>query len=575
VPLEQAEATLPPVELPELLAEHLERLRSATVHGFSLKTVPRWIETKTYLEGQPFSFKNHEYQLKILQDTSREIVIKKCSQVGITELAIRRTYAVMDILSDIHVIYTMPTSNFAKTAVKSRFDPVIESSPYLKSRVNREVDSMDMKQIGSSYLYIKGTIGQVAAISVPASLLVHDEVDFSDQGVLSNYQSRLTHSRYKMKFKLSTPTVPDFGIDADFNQSRRHFNLAKCCHCGHWFKPDYFSHVKIPGFEGDLREISKENLHSVRYLEAQLLCPYCGREPDLAPAHRNWVLENPDEAHVAAGYQVSPFDAPAIIEPSYLIESSTKYKRYADFINFNLGGCATDSENGATREELEALWVKGEPPRFASYVHGIDAGLTMHLMSAGVDYEGVLHIVKMQRIPLPRFMERFVDTMGEFPMQCAVADSQPYVDLVMRMQERSPRLYGSVFVTAKSNEAFTVVDKDKDAEASRLGVRMVNINRNKSLDYLMDALRKNKIKLWEAGCASEKETWLDHMTDMRRMAKFDTNDELSYKWEKSTKGNDHYHFTTLYTHVAAQMRDFGEVTTPYGNILSTFKNKTL
>lgn len=561
--------------LSELVRDHLERVKSATLDGFSLARVPEWIERRTKLEGAPFSFKDHEYQLKILQDPSREIIVKKCSQVGITELAIRRTLAVMDILSDIHVIYTLPTSNFAKAVVKTRFDPVIASSPYLSSRVNKEVDSMEMKQLGTSYLYIKGTIGQVAAISVPASLLVHDEVDFSDQNVLSSYQSRLTHSRYKMKFRLSTPTVPDFGIDADFANARRYFNFCKCHHCAHWFRPNYFDHVKIPDFDGDLREITKENVHSVRYQEARLACPSCGKTPDLGPENRQWVLENEGEAHVAAGYQVSPFDAPAIITPAYLVESSTKYKRYADFVNFNLGECAVDSENGATREELEKNWVRGEPPGFSNYVIGIDAGLTMHMIVGGVDREGGLHVVHMERVTLPRFMERFIDVMQQYPMVCGVADSQPYVDLIMRMQERSPRLYGSVYVTTKSTEAFSIVDKDRDPEMSRLGVKMVNVNRNKALDYLMDALRKGRIKFWESGCGSEKETWLDHMMDMRRMAKFDANDELTYRWEKSSKGQDHYHHTTLYAHIAAQMRDFGEVTTPYGKIFETFRNKKL
>jgi hypothetical protein len=561
--------------LDHVTSDHLERVRAALVEGFTLAKVPQWVQTRTFLEGAHFSFTDHEYQLKILQDQSREIVIKKCSQVGITELAIRRTLALMDILPDIHVIYTLPTSNFAKQVVKTRFDPVILSSPYLSARVNREIDSMEMKQIGSSYIYIKGTIGQVAAISVPASLLVHDEVDFSDQSVLSSYQSRLSHSRYKMKFRLSTPTVPGFGIDEDFQRSRRHFNQVKCSHCGHWFLPDYFQHVKIPGYDGDLREITKENLHNVDYLNARVVCPHCGEAPSLQPEHRSWACENEREAHVAAGYHVSPFDAPNIITAPYLIEASTKYKRYGDFVNFNLGHCAMDDENGVNRQELERIWVSGEPPRFIGYVHGIDAGLTMHSVVAGVDHEGVVHVVKMRRTALPQYMERFVEDAQAYPLISAVADSQPYVDLVARLQERTPRLYASVFTTSKSTETFTIVDHERDPQASRLAVRLVNVNRNRALDYLMDSIRRGKLKIWEAGCASEKEVWLNHMTDMRRMAKFDANDELTYRWEKSTKGQDHYHFATLYCHIAAQMRDFGEVSTPYGKIFTTFKNKRL
>lgn len=558
-----------------LVSDHLERVRAATTTGFTLATVPRWIEKNTRLEGEPFSFRDHEYQLRILQDQSREIVVRKCSQTGLTELAIRRTFAIMDILPDIHVIYTLPTSNFAKMVVKTRFDPVIVGSPYLRERVSSTIDSMDTKQIGSSFLYVKGTIGQASAISVPASLLVHDEVDFSDQSVLSSYQSRLTHSRYKMRFDLSTPTVPNFGIDAKFRRSRRHFNLAKCSHCNHWFKPDYFEHVHVPGFDQDLRHITGENLHAIRYQEAHLLCPHCGKEPDLGPDHREWVVENPDEAHVAAGYQVSPFDAPAIITPAFLVEAGTKYKRYADFINFNLGQPIEDKDNSVSRSELEALFLPGEAPRFGSYVYGIDAGLTMHLKIAGVLIDGSTQVVHVERVPLGGFMARLSELLATFPCVSGVMDSQPYADLVLRVQEVCPRIFGAVYVRSNTTETFSLLDREENREAKKTELRLVRINRNKAFDYLMRAMREGKFTLIGQTCALEKEVWVNHLTDMRRIQKFDADDELYFNWEKSEKGVDHYHHTALYCHIAAQMRGFVAAGATYGTLVTKFKNKTL
>jgi len=555
--------------------DHLDRIRSATLNSFTLAKLPEWIESRTTLEGAPFSFKNHEYQLQILRDESREIVVKKCSQVGITELAIRRTLGILDILPDIHCIYTLPTSKFAGQVVKTRFNPVIENSQYLRSRANREIDSAEMKQIGSSYLYIKGTIGTAAAISVPASLLVHDEVDFSDQEVLSNYQSRMTHSRYKMKFKLSTPTIENYGIDGDFKRSRRFYNFCKCHHCGHHFLPDYFSHVKVPDYTGDLREITKENLHNVRYQEAQLLCPRCGKEPDLSPENRQWVLENPNEAHVAAGYQISPFDAPAIITPGYLVEASTKYKRYVDFVNFGLGQTAEDKDNALTAKEVEDLFIPGEAPTFASYVIGVDLGLTMHIVIAGVTSDGVMYVVHLERVSLGMFHERFADLISKFYISNGVFDSQPYTDLVMNVQSKHHKIYGAVYIRSKSTELFTVTDRDEDLDNSKLPIKLVNINRNKAFDMVMAEMRNKKIVFSLAKTLKEKDTLVRHVTDMKRMQKFDQDNELVFNWEKSADGNDHYHHALLYCWVAAQMRGFGGVQTPMGPLVRTFKNKTM
>lgn len=556
-----------------LVEDHLERVRSNLLEGFSLKNIAAWIEKRTLLEGQPFSFDGHEFQRRLADEDSREVVVKKCSQVGITEFAIRRTLAVMDILPDIHVIYTLPTSNFAKMVTKTRINPIIEASDYLRGRVNMSIDSTDTKQLGSSYLYIKGTIGQAAAISVPASLLVHDEVDFSDQTVLSSYQSRMTHSRYKMKFELSTPTVPKYGIDERFRNSRRHFNFCKCNHCSQWFLPEYFDHVQIPGFTGDLREITKTNLHSLRYEEAILVCPNCGKQPDLGPQNREWVLENPQEAHVAAGYQISPFDAPSVITPAFLIESSTKYKRYADFINFNLGLCAEDKDNALTATELSELFIAGEVPKFTSYIVGIDAGLLMHVAVGGVTSEGHVHIVRLAQVPLSRWNDEFGKLAKEFRFSNGVMDSQPYTDLVMKMQESHHKIFAAIYVTSKSPEMFTVTEKEEDRESSTLDLRLAKINRNKAFDALMADLRAKKITLSAAGCQDQKDTWLSHMTDMRRIQKFDKDDELFFNWEKSSKGDDHYHHATLYLYIASLMRGFGAAEIPYGTVMHRFKNR--
>jgi len=382
-----------------LFKNHFERLKGSTLDKFTMETMSEWICTNTFISGENYSFKDHEYQLEIVNDNSQEVVIIKPSQVGISEVSARKSLALCAVNRGYTVAYTLPTAGFAATFMKTRIDPIIQTSPYLRDMLSGEIDNTEVKKLAESFLYLRGAQSSNAPISVPCDHLVHDEVDFSDPEVLSQYQSRLTHSRFKRKTKLSTPTLPDRGIDYEFKRSRRKFCMVKCHHCNHDFIPDYFYHVRIPGFTGDLREITKANLHKFRYKEAFVECPRCGGKPSLQIEHRHWVVENPSDSFVASGIQVSPFDAPNIITPGYLIESSTQYKRYVDFINFGLGKPTLDQDATLTAEELNACVINTLDDVGGSYVMGVDMGLTCHVVVGRVRADSSIRIVHIEQVP--------------------------------------------------------------------------------------------------------------------------------------------------------------------------------
>ena len=48
------------------LQDHLSRLRTAVDETYDLSQVPRWITDHTRLRGLPYSFKDHEFQEKII-----------------------------------------------------------------------------------------------------------------------------------------------------------------------------------------------------------------------------------------------------------------------------------------------------------------------------------------------------------------------------------------------------------------------------------------------------------------------------------------------------------------------------
>jgi len=552
--------------------DHLERLKATLTPTHTTKSVADWITAHTYLNGEPFSFKDHEYQHRILQSEAPLLVVQKCSQVGITELIIRRTLALMDIMRSFSVIYTMPTAGFAGTAVKTRFDPIIQSSPRLTSLIHTTTDNTEIKRFADNFLYIKGTYGNNQAISVPADMIVHDEFDFSDAQVMSNFQSRLKHSKYKWKALFSTPTVSDYGINAEFSATRRHYNFTCCEHCGHWFIPDYFKHVRIPDFKNDLTQITKENIHQTRWREAQLHCPKCDQVPSLQVEHRNWVCENPDENHEGEGFQVSPFDAPNVVTIPSLILSSTKYDRRTDFINFDLGLPATDAESSLQDQDIDRMFANHlESVPTTACVIGVDMGVTCHLVVAKVGTNDSIHVIELSTSHYSD-LERYLDLLvKQYRPASIVMDSQPYTETVYRLQQRHHNLYGSVYVQNKNLETYTIKDRESNAEKGLLDVRQLNVNRDYAFDVLMSQIRSGKVTAVQD---EQQHRLRTHLKDMKRIL-VDRSYGKVFAWKKSKDGADHFHHALLYAMIAKELTQTTHTRLIVPLFMGSFKAKNL
>jgi hypothetical protein len=540
--------------LDKFVSAHVERLTLGALKRYGASNVSKWVLDHTYYAGKPYSFVDHEYQERILNEAARDVVVKKCSQVGISEVSVRQALALVNILNPYTVAYTLPTAGFAGTFTKTRVDPVIQGSKTLKFAVHKTNDNNEVKQFGDSMLFFRGAASSNAPISIPCDHLIHDEVDFSDQEVLGQYVSRLTHSKWKRTTKISTPTLPGFGIDKAFQSSKRHFMHVKCHHCNHWFIPDYYKHVKIPGFRRDLREVNKQTLTQHRWQEAQVHCPNCDGKPMLGIAHREWVCENPGENHPAVGIQVSPFDAPNIITPAYLVETSTKYDRVQDFVNFNLGQCAEDSEATLSEEDFKELFVLAAPSPSVVHVMGVDVGNTYHFTVGSVDPWGRLHVVYTEQVPMGLARLKYIELQRRYRIICTVMDANPHAETVMALQGVDQNLFAAVYTQSRSLLTHTVIDKNSSPSEGKHFVRQVNINRSRSFDAYMEFLRSGSLTFQ---MSENRGLLIKHHTSMKRVRQIDhESGEPSFSWQK-TDGEDHFHHACQYLYMASKIMGVG------------------
>lgn len=545
----------------EAFSHHLQRLRMSTVDRLSRANTSQWIEENTKIGGRRWSWDKHEFQLRIADEQATEIVVAKAAQLGVSELSLRMALAWMMMMpAPFSVAYTFPTASFASQYSRTRFDPIVQSSPAARAAMaSADMDNSEIKSFGPERtLYFKGAATGNAAISDSLHAIIHDEVDFSDQDVLGAYSSRLIHSPHKWRMKISTPTTPGGPIMQAFESSQRWHNMCKCHLCGHYFWPTYYEHMVVPGWGNHLDEITEENLNRVRHADAYIQCPACKGRPSLLPPHREWVCENPDEGYRAVGIRLSPFDAPRVQSPSDLIVASTTYSRKTLFRQFALGQPDEDSENGFTLEDLEgASFIPSDRPD-GTYFLGFDQGLVCHIAVGCVDNGDCLKVVHWERVHLSNFRKRYTELKARFGVQnTTCGDMYPNVSMSMQMVDEDSQFFPATYVTRQGMDIFEVKLRDADDEEGQTMLRQVKVARSLLFDRLMLDVRTGKLLL---GKTSEWEHVTTHMQDMKRAsATLRASGEYASVWQKSAKGNDHYMHALGYLWLAAQMRGVGGI----------------
>ena len=102
-----------------------------------------------YVQGNRFSFHEHEFQRQIIKDTSSRISIRKCSQVGLSEVMVQKLLAMASSMRHVRIIFTLPTKEMASSFSKDRIDGAIEQSDFYGSLTTAGTNSSSQKKIGS------------------------------------------------------------------------------------------------------------------------------------------------------------------------------------------------------------------------------------------------------------------------------------------------------------------------------------------------------------------------------------------------------------------------------------------
>lgn len=430
--------------------------------------------------GIRFDLEDHLYLEAIYKDNSREIAVKKASQMGLSEWAVSRAFWTCDRRNG-NVFYVMPSDTDVYDFSQMRFNPALEASPHLASLVadaeagRRKTDRVKMKRVKDRFIVFRGgniqTDGKARQLkSVPADLAIRDEVDEMSEAVKEIVQKRLGHSPLKEMIGISTPTFTGFGIDHEFDLSDQKYWFIRCPHCNTPQTPTIANLV-----------IEEDDLGRPRKWyggpgEAWLGCVKCGRELDRL-ARGEWIAKYPDRP--VSGYQLTRLIS-AQTDPLDIVTAlqTTNETKRREIYNQDLGLAYTAAGTQITDQDIDACrrdYAHGPGPAGAKVYAGIDVGKTLHVViRAAADGDGnrrqlyageVLHFRDIKAL----FMAYHVTN--------AVIDANPETRKARDLQRELPA--GTFWLCYYQGEV-----KRKDPTVWNYEEGRVNADRTRILDHV-------------------------------------------------------------------------------------------
>lgn len=290
-------------EVMEAKRRWLEPLGAATI-AESYRQFPvlkNYLEYHENTKGQPMELEGRPYLLDILTDEARKIVIQKCVQCGVTEIALVKAYTAAQ--KGLSILYTLPGHPERNRFVSERVDSHLARIPYYRAMLksaketyaNKASDAKGLKHFGKGLLHFVGSNTSGEFSSFPADFLIVDEKDLCNPTNLGLAKDRLTESDYKWELHISNPRAAGspHRLGLMYQQSDAKVWEVACEHCGHFQEMKWTSHF-VEQLNGSGWQLKNEN--------AKPECVKCGEEFNRLGAGR-WKPTNPGAR--SSGYKIS------------------------------------------------------------------------------------------------------------------------------------------------------------------------------------------------------------------------------------------------------------------------------
>jgi hypothetical protein len=548
------------------------------------QTVLEWAEKNRRLEGAPFSLERFEPLRALYEDTHDTIVVMKPAQRGVSEWAISYTGWALDVgatlwappgipKDGVNVGYIFPTQDALRDFSKERFGTLGKESDSLGAMFGKaEYDGVTFKQVGNSFLYLRGGWSEAALLSFPADVLILDEFDRLDNKAVALAQRRLNASVFPRRVAISTPTLPGLGIDGLYNASDKREYEQECPYCHEWHVYEYFRDVRAsesqegqpywlaPGWP----QVAPTRTDAVtfdhwRYWSRERLlrahwavhCPSCQtpltRDDRCLPGR--WVARQPDaDTH---GYRIPALAFPHIdLSAIALALTSSDPLEVQEGYRSDLGMAYQPAGSSLTEGMIHALSaplengqlpdLEGRPMGgWHDTTMGVDVGARFHYRVTSRGPGGLLYVRAMGSVHEWADLDTLLSI---YKVRRCVVDSQPELHAAEAWSQKHSGIVFRAMYPSNTNALAGLLFR-QDHEGDR-----ISINRTMAMDAVYATIAQQK-ELWPSDITYNPEVLAHLMAPIRVVGTNDQGQEIT-TWTHT--GPDHFYHAMLYDLVARE-----------------------
>lgn len=489
---------------PEEVSAAMELIPTLWIEKYGIKTE----------SGLPLEFEKHRFMYDMYNDMSPLQVILKPPQIGATVKDILKSFYVAKKLRK-DIIYTLPTQSDVQDMAGGKINRLVAQNPILNAWV-KDHDTVEQKSVGDNIIYYRGTFSTKQAMMVASSLNIHDEVDASDAGVITQYETRLQAQADGWRWYFSHPSLAGHGVDIYWQQSDKKEWFITCPHC---------KKEQILTWPQNIDSVSQT-----------YICSECkGELPNESRSNGKWVKTS---SGMFSGYHISQLMCSWITAKAILEAKADPMKDEQYFYNYVLGLPYVASENKITPDVILKNVTPAVNDQSGRIVIGVDTGLPIHFTvanKAGVFYYGTC------KPPGPGYdpYDDIEKLLLRWEKSIVVADQGGDLIGIRKLQAKYP---GRVFLCyyRKDRKSLELI---KWGEGENFGI--VVVDRNRMVQLIVEQFRDvGRIRL--NGTVEDWKEFAQHFDNIYRTAK-ETPFGTEYSWERN--GPDHFVHSFLYAMV--------------------------
>ena len=521
--------------------------------------------------GQTLDFERRPWLVDLYTDPAREKVIEKASQVGISELAI--IFLIMLAQEGRSGLYVLPTDSFRNDFMRERFNPMLDHNPELKANVGaaigqraRAADAMAVKMIYGVPWKFVGARNVANFFSFRAGAILVDEFNLCDQDNLALAEDRLGFEEQRVYYKFGNPTLPGFGIDAEYEGSDQKEWFVKCARCNEWQILNFWNNVvrQTGEREYELRDpnfppgLDPAELDFEDNRDAHVYCSKCERSIDRL-ARGLWVMAYPKRR--VSGYRVGKIFADArrrnvILEMVYgkkgLMESLGNLFYLARFYNNVLGepfrapgSCISfdlmEKCLGDKNMSYDPVLDENDEP--IETIGGADIGGVHNVILSRFDEEGVREYVYVGTVPNFESLEQLVQ---DWNCVVGVVDARPETEKARAFCLNNPGWYCCEYL---GNHKLKTPFKVDHIE------QWIQADRTQTLDGAYADFHRRNVRLpLDIQGVDDGEFVRQMEASVRKLV--DSRGGPLYVWDEGNK-KDHYRHADNYNRMAGKIHQGG------------------